>query len=214
MASNPQWRQTLAQWQQTFADWIENPEPKAMMLASNFFDLRPLSAERELFETLHRSVLQQAKANQIFIAHLAANALHHRPPLGFFRHFLLEHGGEHADTFDLKLRGTVPIVDIARLHALAAGLPQVNTRDRLQAAAEAVAMSPQGAEDLQQAYEFINTLRLRHQSERLLAGEAVDNHLNPALLSALDRDHLKECFALISDFQKTLEQRYQSGRIG
>lgn len=214
MASNPQWRQSLAQWQQTFAGWIESPEPKAMMLASNFFDLRPLGGARELFEQLQASVLQRAKTNQIFIAHLAANALHHRPPLGFFRHFLLEHGGEHADTFDLKLRGTIPIVDIARLHALAAGLPQVNTRDRLRAAVDAVVMSPQGGEDLQQAYEFINTLRLRHQSERLLAGEPVDNYLNPASLSALDRDHLKECFSLIRDFQHTLEQRYQSGRIG
>lgn len=214
MASNPRWRQSLSQWQQTFNGWIHNPEPMAVMLACNFFDLRPLAGEPSLFEQLHQQVLKSAKENQIFITHLAANALHHRPPLGFFRNFLLEHGGEHANSFDLKLRGIIPIVDIARLHALAAGLPEVNTQDRLQAAAEAVIMSPQGAEDLQQAYEFINTLRLRHQSEQLLAGAAPDNYLSPASLSALDRDHLKECFSLISDFQKTLEQRYQTSRIG
>ena len=213
MASNPQWRQSLSQWQQTFNGWIESPEPKAMMLVSNFFDLRPLGGAQGLFDQLQQSILRSARHNQIFIAHLAANALQHRPPLGFFRNFLLEHGGAHANSFDLKLRGTIPIVDIARLHALAAGLPQVNTLERLKAAARATAMSVQGADDLQQAYEFINTLRLRHQSERILAGEAPDNYLAPASLSALDRDHLKECFALIGDFQKTLEQRYQSGRI-
>ncbi|MDH5786107.1 MAG: DUF294 nucleotidyltransferase-like domain-containing protein [Chromatiales bacterium] len=214
MASNPQWRQSLRQWQQTFNGWIESPDARAMMLVSNFFDLRPLGGAQELFEQLQQSMLHTARHNQIFIAHLAANALQHRPPLGFFRNFLLEHGGEHANSFDLKLRGTIPIIDIARLHALSAGLSQVNTLDRLKAAARATVMSAQGANDLQQAYEFINTLRLRHQSDRILAAEPADNYLDPASLSPLDRDHLKECFAVIGDFQKTLEQRYQSGRIG
>ncbi len=214
MSSNPQWRQPLHQWLNIFQQWIDSPSPRAMMLASNFFDLRPVAGQAELFEKLHREVLQAASGNQIFITHMAANALHHKPPLGFFRNFLLERSGEHANTFDLKLHGILPIVDIARLHALSAALPEVNTTDRLQAAAEAGVMSSQGAVDLQQAYEFINTLRLRHQSEQLLAGAPPDNHLDPASLSALDRDHLKECFTLISDFQQTLEQRYQTGRIG
>jgi CBS domain-containing protein len=214
MSSNPQWRKRLTQWRRTFDGWVQTPDPMAMMLASNFFDLRPLAGNLELFEPLQHHALQAARENRIFIAHLAANALHHRPPLGFFRHLLLESGGEHANTLDLKLRGIIPIVDIARLHALAAGLPEVNTRERLQAAARAGGMSVQGAEELQQACEFINTLRLRHQSEQLLAGAAPDNYLDPALLSALDRDHLKDSFAVIRDFQKTLEQRYQSARIG
>ena len=214
MASNPEWRQPLRQWLDNFEGWIETPEPKAMMLASNFFDLRPISGQHDLFEQLHKQVLQSARSNQIFLAHMAANALHHRPPLGFFRNFLVEHGGEHANTFDLKLRGIIPIVDIARLHALAGGLHHANTQERLQAAADAGVMSRQGAQDLQQAYEFINTLRLRHQSEQLIRGETPDNYQDPSSLSALDRDHLKECFTLISDFQKTLEQRYQTERIG
>ncbi len=211
MARTPRWRRSISQWQELFREWIENPDPKAMMLASNFFDLRAIAGERELFEQLQQDILGRASKNRIFIAHLASNALQHRPPLGFFRNFLLEHGGEHAHAFDLKLRGTIPIVDIARLQALAAGLPQVNTLDRLKACAQASAISPQGAEDLSQAYEFINTLRLRHQSECIQAGEEPDNHLDPATLSALDRDHLKECFALIAEFQKTLQMRYSIG---
>ncbi len=211
MARNPQWRRSIRQWQKLFHEWIENPDPKAMMLASNFFDLRAIAGERELFEQLQQDILAHASKNRIFIAHLATNALQHRPPLGFFRNFLLEHGGEHAHAFDLKLRGTIPIVDIARLQSLAAGLPQVNTLDRLKACAQASAISPQGAEDLSQAYEFINTLRLRHQSECVLAGKEPDNHLDPATLSALDRDHLKECFSLIAEFQKTLQMRYAIG---
>jgi CBS domain-containing protein len=213
MASNPQWRQTLGQWQHTFDGWIQSPEPKAVMLASNFFDLRPLAGEIELFAPLQQYALRAAQENRIFIAHLAANALRRRPPLGFFRHFLLEHGGEHANTLDLKLRGIIPIVDIARLHALAAALPEVGTRERLQAAAKAGVMSSQGGVELQQAWEFINTLRLRHQSEQLLRATPLDNHLAPTSLSALDRDHLKDSFAVIRDFQKSLEQRYQSARI-
>lgn len=214
MSTNPEWRKTLNQWEQTFDNWIHTPQHRAMMLASNFFDIRPLAGEQELYNQLHKDVLLHAKENQIFLTHMAANALHHRPPLGFFRNFLLEHGGEHANMLDLKRRGLVPIADIARLHALAGGIVRINTLDRLQAAADADVMSHQGAEDLQQAYEFINSLRLRHQSEQLISGIEPDNHIAPASLSALDRDHLKDSFALIADFQKTLEQRYQTSRIG
>ena len=53
---------------------------------------------------------------------LTANALKHRPPLGFFRNFVLIHGGEHDNTLDLKHRGLVPIIDIARVAALSAGI--------------------------------------------------------------------------------------------
>lgn len=44
-----------------------------------------------------------------------------RPPLGLFRQFVLEQGGEHANTLDLKHRGLIPVVDLARFFALEVG---------------------------------------------------------------------------------------------
>jgi CBS domain-containing protein len=213
MAKNPKWRQPLRIWKKYFTTWIERPDPMALMLSSVFFDLRPLRDPEGLFEEIHDTVLAHSKANRIFIAYMAANALKHRPPLGFFRNFVLIHGGDHDHTFDLKHRGTVPIIDLARVYALSSGIDEVNTLERLRAAAETDALSREGSANLVDAAEFIGTLRMRHQARLLRRGEKADNFLSPDELSPLERGHLKDAFVLINTMQESLGQRYQTGRF-
>jgi CBS domain-containing protein len=213
MAMNPSWRQPQRVWRQYFNDWIQRPQPKALMLSSIFFDLRLVHGDKALFEDLQRYVLEQSKKNRIFIAHMVANALSHRPPLGFFRGFALIHGGEHDDTFDIKHRGIVPITDIARIYALSEGLAAVNTNERLHAAAQSGALSAEMDDNLRDALELIASLRIRHQAAQIRAGKSADNYLPPAHLSELERNHLKDAFKVIQTMQNTLENRYQAGRL-
>jgi len=213
MATNPEWRQPVSVWKNYFIKWIERPEKKALMLASIFFDLRPVYGEVSLFEVVQTEMLTNASNNQIFIAHIVANALSHRPPLGFFRNFVLIHDQEHDKTLDVKHRGIVPIVDIARVYALSEGLSVVNTSERLQAACECGAMSQEMSENLIDALEYIASLKNQHQVERIRDGKAVDNYLDPKSLSGLERGHLKDAFAIIKSMQEVLENRYQTGRI-
>ncbi len=213
MASNPKWRQPLKIWTKYFNTWIKRPEPMALMLSSVFFDLRPIYDPEDLFGELHERVLNLSKADRIFIAYMAANALKHRPPLGFFRNFVLIHGGDHNHTFDIKHRGVVPIVDLARVYALSAGLDEINTLERLKAAAAEGALSKDGAANLVDAIEFIGTLRMRHQARQLKRGVKADNFLSPDDLSPLERGHLKDAFSLINTMQESLGARYQAGRF-
>jgi len=213
MASNPKWRQPMKIWTKYFNKWIKRPEPMALMLASVFFDLRPIHDPEGLFDELHERVLALSKADRIFIAYMAANALKHRPPLGFFRNFVLIHGGDHDQTFDIKHRGIVPIVDLARVYALSAGLDEINTLERLKSAADAGALSKDGAANLADAASFIGTLRMRHQARQLKRGEQANNFLSPDNLSPLERGHLKDAFSLINTMQESLGQRHQAGRF-
>lgn len=213
MASNPSWRQPLKYWRHYFSDWIENPEPKSLMLSSIFFDLRPVYGESALFQQLQQEVLAKTRNSGIFTAYMASNALQFRPPLGFFRTFVLIHDGAHDDTFDIKHRGIVPITDIARLLALSEGLPQVNTTERLRAAADTHALSAEMGASLADALEFIASLRIRHQAEQIRLGLKPDNYLPPQDLSGLERRHLKDAFSVIQDMQNTLDNRYQGGRF-
>ena len=127
--------------------------------------------------------------------------------------FVLIHGGEHNDTFDIKHLGIVPITDIARVLALSKGLPQTNTTERLRAAATTNALSTEMGANLEDALEFIASLRIRHQAEQIRLGIKADNYLPPQDLSELERRHLKDAFRVIQDMQNTLENRYQSGRF-
>jgi CBS domain-containing protein len=213
MASNPKWRQPLRIWTKYFNTWIKRPDPMALMLSSVFFDLRAIRDPDGLLGELQERVLALSKADRIFIAYMAANALKHRPPLGFFRKLVLIHGGEHDQTFDIKHRGIVPIVDLARVYALSAGLDEINTLERLKAAAAEGALSKDGGANLVDAAELIGTLRMRHQARQLKRGEKADNFLSPDELSPLERGHLKDAFALINTMQESLGQRYQAGRF-
>jgi len=133
--------------------------------------------------------------------------------LGFFRQFVLVHDGKHDDSLDIKHRGVIPVVDLARVFALSAGLPELNTRERLLAAEQDGALSHVGADDLIHALEFIATLRARHQAEQHLAGEPMDNFVRPDTISSVERAQLKDAFAAISTMQEALEQRYQTARF-
>jgi CBS domain-containing protein len=104
-------------------------------------------------------------------------------------------------------------VDLARVYALSAGLDEVNTLERLKAAAAAGALSKDGGANLVDAAELIGTLRMRHQARQLKRGEKADNFLSPDELSPLERGHLKDAFALINTMQESLGQRYQAGRF-
>ncbi|MEJ2618813.1 MAG: putative nucleotidyltransferase substrate binding domain-containing protein [Candidatus Thiodiazotropha sp.] len=213
MAMNPKWRQPLKIWKKYFNTWINKPEPMALMLSSIFFDLRPVHGDFELFEELKSEILGKTRGNGIFTAYMAANALQHRPPLGFFRTFVLIHGGAHDDTFDIKHRGIVPITDIARVFALDRGLTEVNTTNRLRAAAETNILSQDMGENLIDALEFIASMRINHQAEQIGKGIAADNYMSPDDLSDLERKHLKDAFRVIKDMQDTIESRYQGGRF-
>ena len=64
---------------------------------------------------------------------LVANALQAEPPLGWIRTFRTDEG-EHAGTIDLKTHGTRIFVDAARALALALGMSETNTSQRIRMA--------------------------------------------------------------------------------
>ena len=213
MAMTDQWRQPRARWAQYFSQWVDTPEPMALMLTCVCFDLRAIHGRSELLDTLRQQVLERTRGNSLFLAHMVGNALKHRPPLGLFGAITRIRGGEHAGTIDLKHSGIVPIVDLARLFALAGGGAAVNTQDRLEVAATSSEVSTQSARDLGEALEFISRLRIAHQARQMAQGKAPDNFLALQELSNFERSHLKEAFGVVQTVQGVLGQRYQSGRF-
>ncbi|MGC9455993.1 MAG: putative nucleotidyltransferase substrate binding domain-containing protein [Halothiobacillaceae bacterium] len=214
MASNPQWRLSLADWTDRFATWIDSPDPKAMMLACNFFDMRTVHGANALRDALFETILPTAAQNGIFHRFLAADALSSRPPLGFFGQLVVVSEDKHEPSVDLKHQGLLPIVDLARWHAVSAGLHQVNTLERLEAAAGHEMLAEDTARALMDAWRFLYTLRARHQAAQIRAGTAPDNRLAPDTLSGLEREHLRDAFRVIADHQKWLRRQLDVASLG
>lgn len=208
MATNPKWRQPLKKWQQYFDGWVDTPTPKALLNSSVFFDLDTIYGDSSLLDTVRQHVLQKTQKSTLFIAHLSKNALGLRPPLGFFRDFVLKQNGKHKATLDLKHNGIAPIVDLARIYALSQGISAVNTIERIKQAAGTSAITQSSAENLLDAYEFLGILRVKHQADKLMKGHEADNYLSPKELSKLEREHLKDAFKVIKTLQDSRQASF------
>jgi CBS domain-containing protein len=209
MAMTDTWRQPQRRWAEYFERWTGTPDPKALMLTCVFFDLRAVHGSSVLLDDLRRDVLSRTKGNTLFLAHMVANALQHQPPLGLFKGISAIRSGEHKGAIDLKHTGVVPIVDLARVYALAGGHEAVNTHDRLVSAAAGGAISEQSARDLRDALEFIAFTRIQHQARQIAAGQPPDNFLPLADISNFERSQLKDAFNVVHSLQNVIGQRYR-----
>lgn len=204
MATNPRWRQPVPVWQGYFRDWIVHPSPEAQMLGSVMFDLRPIGGDAALLDDLQRQTLEMASENSIFLAHMVANAMKHRPPLGFIGGLATIRSGEHRHHIDMKHNGVVPVTDLARIYALQGRIRIANTRLRLESAESRRIISPSGARDLIAAYDMIQMARLENQAHLVKVGRAPDNYLSPADLSDFERSNLRDAFVVVRGMQSAL----------
>jgi len=208
MATNQKWRQKQSVWNHYFSQWITVPDPKALMHASIFFDLNTIYGDSSLLQQVRANMLATTKNNTLFLAHLSRNALQLKPPLGFFRDFVLTQNGNNEASLDLKHNGIAPIVDLARIYALAEGITVVNTIERIKQAAGTPSLTKSSAANLIDAFEFLGLLRSSHQAQQLQAGNPPDNYLHPKEISRLEREHLKDAFKVIKTLQKARQVVY------
>ncbi|PLC50556.1 cyclic nucleotide-binding protein [Pollutimonas subterranea] len=212
MASNEQWRQPLKVWEHRFTDWIEKPTPESLLHVGIFFDLDGVWGRTEWAARLRKLVARKAKGNSRFLASMARNALLRTPPLGFFKDFVVESDGRHTHAINIKRRGTGPLIDLIRVHALAIGSQALNSFERLREVIDAAILPRGRGQDLYDALEFIATVRARRQAEDLTAGNEPDNSIEPETLSEFERKSLRDAFLILSNAQKYLKFRYQPGR--
>ena len=214
MATNAKWRQPLRQWERYFSEWIERPTPESLLNSGIFFDIDGVWGETEWIDGLRRLISRKAKGNSRFLACLARNALLRTPPLGFFKDFVVESDGRHSRAINLKRRGTAPLADLVRVHALAVGSLARNSFERLNDIIEADVLPRGRGQDLLDAMEFVSMVRIRNQANDLAAGIEPDNSIEPDSLSEFERKSLRDAFLILSNAQKYLKFRYQPGRSG
>lgn len=208
MATNKKWRQPLKVWEEYFTNWIEKPSPEALLNSSIFFDLDGVWGKVEWAEKLNDLILRKTKRNPRFLACMARNALNRTPPLGFFKDFVMEKDGKQNNSINMKRRGTAPVADLIRIHALAVGSKAQNSFDRLQDIIAAQIL-PQGrGQDLRDALELIARVRIRHQALAIEEGREPNNNVAPEHLSDFERKNLKDAFQILSNAQKFLRFRY------
>ncbi len=209
MASNPEWCLSLEEWKNKFTKWVRVPDPVALLNATIFFDFRPLFGSTELPDVMRRHLLGQTAGNPLFLHAMAKNALDVEPPLGKIRDFLTDLEPDHPGKIDLKKYGARIFVDVARIYALASGVHNTNSVQRLRISAQRLNIRNEEVNAVVEGLNFIQLLRLQHQYLKGKPGRQGDNLINPDDLNELDRRILKESFRQARKMQTRLKLDYQ-----
>jgi CBS domain-containing protein len=210
MASNPDLCLTLEQWEQKFSAWVRTPEPQALLNGSIYFDFRPLFGKFNLAHRLRLTLFELVRGNPLFMRMMAENALTVQPPLGKIRDFITDADPEHPGTIDLKKFGARVFIDAARIFALAQGVANTNTVQRLKLASVKMKVPSHEISSIIEGFSFIQLMRLRHQHLEQEQGREGDNFIRPDQLNELERRILKESFRQVRKLQQRLKLDYQA----
>ena len=210
MASNPRWRQPLNVWKNYFRIWMTDAEYHSVEDALILFDIRPVAGDRSLFAALAEHNRELLKEARFFRSILARITIVNKPPLGFFRTFVVERSGEHKEELDIKTFGTGPIVNAARLFALDAGVEATNTVDRLSGAQSLPYLDDTLRRELLESFEFLTLLRLELQLQQSRTGRPLSNYIRPGALTHLQRSLVKEAFQTIARMQSLIDEQFRT----
>ncbi|HMK33832.1 MAG TPA: DUF294 nucleotidyltransferase-like domain-containing protein [Desulfomonilaceae bacterium] len=201
MASKSRWRKPFSVWAGYFDEWMSGTDEFTMLNVKIFLDLRSGFGSEALADKLRDYFFQQTRRRRFFINNLCRDSLVIKPPLSFFRNFIVESDGEHKNQLDLKMRGLVPVVDFARALALKYEIRETNTIARLQSLKERRHLPEDLCSEILDAYDFIMHLRLVHQLRMSRQGLEPHNFVDPADLTDLEKQTLRGAFGAISRMQ-------------
>ena len=207
MASNPELCLSLEEWQQRYNGWLRSNSPQALLNATIYFDFRPLYGDESLTNELSEWLSKNVPGATLFLRFMAENALSVKPPLGMIRDFTFDVCEDHPRTIDLKTYGARLFVDAARILALANGIKETSTIERLRAVAETGKLGRDDIHAVIDGFHFLQQLRLRQQRTGSAMGQA--NRIDPEQLNELDRFVLKEAFKQAKKLQGRIQMDYR-----
>ncbi len=169
------------------------------MRATVSFDFRHVGGGLEIVSPLVE-VLRRARNYPDFVRRLARTATDWPVALGRRGRLATERDG----TLDIKRGGALPIANLARLHAISAGITVSGTLDRLTATQETGNLDAEQATALREAFAVVMGVRIEHHAACLRAGVPPDNRVDPGTLRPLQRATLREALREVAAQQKRL----------
>jgi signal-transduction protein with cAMP-binding, CBS, and nucleotidyltransferase domain len=198
MPTNPLWRKTLSEWKDQIDTWNRRALAAPLLDFDIFFDFRPCWGEARLAAALRRHVTEVTSGNMPFLRALFGGDRDHGTALRWFGRFATERNdAARRGMVNVKLYGTLPLVEGTRMLALREGIEATGTIERLHAAHESRTLNGDEHDDLVAAHGTIGRLLLRQQFADFRAGVPVSNYVDPRRLRRRERTRLREAFAAI-----------------
>lgn len=215
MASNAHWRRRLSDWKDEIGRWIDRRAPQQLLASDILFDFAHVVGERALSEALRAFITEKLAANPRFLRNLFAIESDHTVALGWFGRLRADPDEDiAAHGMNLKMGGTLPLVEGARLLSLSAGVAETGTLARLDRLAALGRLSGTERDGLAEAYSRIARLVLRQQIANARAGHEVDDYVAEDDLTAAEQERLVAALRLVAAFRARLNAEFGTGPFG
>ncbi len=209
MMTNPMWRQPLKQFNAQIGLWFRNTDPMHGIYLSAILDGEYVCGDESLLTQVRQHLkVAHKQSDPMFVRQFARAALQFGDVNQWWQKFVPLLGGKSgSEDIDLKKAGIFPLVHGIRTLALENDILELpSSKNRLKALVQARALTQERADTLLEALEFFMAQRL---SVALSTDDKHARQVNPMTLTALERDLLKECLAVVKSFKNQLRQHYQ-----
>ena len=204
MLSRSAWRGSVSDWHHRLRGWLRQPEGEPLMHLAIFFDAQAVAGDAQLLTEVRQRLLQQVGDNDALIARFALAIDAFGSTSGWWGRLL---SLQEATPVNLKKAGIFPIVHGVRSLALARRLHATGTAERISALVAEGQLDATLGQELTQGLHFLMGLRLQAGLADLALQRMPSGSIDPAQLSTLERDLLKDTLAIVKRFKALLHQR-------
>jgi CBS domain-containing protein len=213
MVNQKLWRHTVRDWIRVLQEWAMQSHGDPLMNIAIFLDAETVTGSTAWLEVCRNALVAGVRDDAAWFSRMAL-------PVEQFQNVRAEGGfwwqllnREENARLDIKKAGIFPIVHGIRVLALDSGVKAINTFDRLEALASKGVLEKAMVDDLVESLTFLMRLRLDVGLELLRTGKPINNEVDTASLSTLDKDLLKDSLLVVKRFKQMINQRYHLDRF-
>lgn len=207
MVSNPFWCKTVDEYKNETARWIEAPDMHNYMDLAIFFDSFAVAGDKELLINLKDDLFNKLHDKDVFMAYFAKATLTFDTPTTV-SNFMTK-----TNKLDIKKVAVFPIVQGIRSLALKEKIRETTTVKRIKILQERDELEREQAAELLEAFDVVNTLRLKSQLENIQNGSKIDNEIDTHTLGKIERDLLKDSLKIVVEFKKFISYKFKIDKI-
>jgi len=213
MVNRKFWRRTAEDWGRTLKEWAGHSRGEALMNLAIFLDAQAVSGPSAWLAACRDALRAGLRDDPAWFSRMAlpVEQFQGSKAEGNFWWKMLNR--EENARLDIKKAGIFPLVHGVRVLALEADIGEVNTFDRLHALASKNVLEKTLADDVAESLAFLMRLRLEAGLEALRVKKAVNNDVDTAALSTLDKDLLKDALLVVKRFRQMVGRRYHLDRF-
>jgi len=213
MPVNDDWRGSYARWREAMEGVFNNQVQENLLRIIILMDVAYCAGSPEVGERFINKVHTMIRNHFDALMTMARSAVMSSVGLNFFKKFRLEHSGEHAGKFNVKLFGWAPLIMTTRVFALKYGIQATNTVARLRALEAGHHFDDIFSRRLQKAYLVLTRAKMISQLEAIVSGSKYDYYLDPAVLPDDEREELREALISVEVLQKLAYNSFFGGML-